>query len=1236
MNKTISILRAPVLQACCRRGARIRRTAMLLLATLLLTMTAQTAWADTWPEYITDVVLAGGTESDAASVKNSSTYSGYTWCSTSLNDGTNGDVIYIGYKKGSRANVNGGYITDFVVVETGTSHNPSSTFSLNGKTYYLCPTAGGNYFANTNHGNLTSQASQGWNMYLYYTKANFDDKRAVNGITIYSVNNKSDHRSGAINCYNTDGTLKEENISLNRGVSNTPYVYMHINTVTKTNRPSADPVMASGLVYNGSAKQLIATGATLASGTMYYRLGTSGSFTSTVADVKATAAGSYTVYYYAGANSYSNQSDTHSATVSIAKSPNNGVTVSCSNYLEGTTPVPSLGGTNLSTGAVTYKFSTSQNGTYTTTVPTDIGKYYVTATVAGDDNCDEYTTAPVSFCILADVSDLWNIKGGANGTAAHPFIISNPAGLNLLASKVNGGRAYSGKYFALGANITYDGTENNYTPIGTGSNAFAGNFDGKGYRVNGLNINNTNSNYVGLFGNANGASISNLVVSRCTFSGASYVGGVAGKMTGTMSNCLVIETNVKSTNDNTCGIIAGSFSGTLSNNYYDRLSDLNSSISFYSGVGGDSAHDMVDNASYGVRIIAAEGVNLALTETVTATYSASGFVVYTKGLKYQDICYKEVGDVTLHITYSGTIAQDYGLVGFKAYDYLVNDLGNDNYLVSLKGFSDCFIEPYITIQYWTGAGTEEDPYLITSVNGLNHLAEEVNNGNTYENKHFALGVDLEYDRSVENNFTPIGYNPRYFKASFDGRGHTISGINTIRQAGENFEVGIIGYSQGTKENRRYIRNLTIVNSSFVSIDRDNVAAICGSSAYTDIENCHVGSDVYISGRTNVGGIAGKAVDSHLRGCTSGATIVTAQNMTSYAGGICGYFYDNTIDDCIYYGNSITGKYKGAIVGSIYPNYIAEITNCYYTTYGIGGVRGADQDGARFAVVTGTKPAAFGNATKTYGTGTYTGITAYGTNGLEYDGKYYWHDENLMELADRNEDNSSIIVGNDRQTRNVVLKDRTLYKDGSWNTLCLPFDVDLTASDCPLFGATARTVTAASISGSTLNLTFGDAVTELVAGTPYIIKWASGDHIVSPVFEGVTIDDTDRSYDNGESGDLRVRFCGTYKSTAFDSEDKSILLMGEENTLFYPITGSGIGAQRAYFKIGDDGELLAPSLTAFNIDFGDDDSATGIIDSLSPTLSQGEGAWYSIDGRKLVGKPTQHGIYINNGKKVVIK
>jgi len=51
-----------------------------------------------------------------------------------------------------------------------------------------------------------------------------------------------------------------------------------------------------------------------------------------------------------------------------------------------------------------------------------------------------------------------------------------------------------------------------------------------------------------------------------------------------------------------------------------------------------------------------------------------------------------------------------------------------------------------------------------------------------------------------------------------------------------------------------------------------------------------------------------------------------------------------------------------------------------------------------------------------------------------------------------------------------------------------------------------------------------------------------------------------------------------------------------------------------------------------VNFGDDD-ATGILTTNS-TNSDNE--WYSLDGRKLDGKPTQRGIYINNGNKVVIK
>ena len=243
----------------------------------------------------------------------------------------------------------------------------------------------------------------------------------------------------------------------------------------------------------------------------------------------------------------------------------------------------------------------------------------------------------------------------------------------------------------------------------------------------------------------------------------------------------------------------------------------------------------------------------------------------------------------------------------------------------------------------------------------------------------------------------------------------------------------------------------------------------------------------------------------------------------------------------------------------------------------------------------------------------------------------------ISLAD-NADNSATINTAKGYLADVTLQGRTLYKDGSWNTLCLPFNVTLAGS--PLEGAVARPLTEGGISGTTLNLTFGEAVTELVAGTPYIIKWDGGDDIVSPVFSGVTIDATVHPYDSGEAdGDQRVRFTGTYSSMEFADTDNSILLMGGENMLYYPTTGAGLGAQHAYFKIGGDG-AKARRITGFSIDFGDSET-TGIISAEANsslfTIHSSLSDWYTIDGRKLNGKkPTQRGIYINNGKKVVIK
>lgn len=137
-----------------------------------------------------------------------------------------------------------------------------------------------------------------------------------------------------------------------------------------------------------------------------------------------------------------------------------------------------------------------------------------------------------------------------------------------------------------------------------------------------------------------------------------------------------------------------------------------------------------------------------------------------------------------------------------------------------------------------------------------------------------------------------------------------------------------------------------------------------------------------------------------------------------------------------------------------------------------------------------------------------------------------------------------------------------------------------------------------------------------------------------MFNGVKIDETDCSYDNGVSGDGRVRFVGTYKYIAYAATDYSVLQMGGGNKLYYPGNGACLDSFCAYFKISDDSQQ-ASRLTAFNIDLGDTTTTLKEVKDGSPEELKSD-AWYDLSGRKLDGKPTAKGVYVNNNRKVVIK
>ena len=208
--------------------------------------------------------------------------------------------------------------------------------------------------------------------------------------------------------------------------------------------------------------------------------------------------------------------------------------------------------------------------------------------------------------------------------------------------------------------------------------------------------------------------------------------------------------------------------------------------------------------------------------------------------------------------------------------------------------------------------------------------------------------------------------------------------------------------------------------------------------------------------------------------------------------------------------------------------------------------------------------------------------------------------------------------------NVTLK-RTFYKDGEWNTLCLPFAVAdaKTAFD----GAELREVDTQNSHDNTI--VFKEA-TAIEAGKPYLIKWpnSSSDAVnVEKKFEGVTLVAAATPVEVKEGG---ISFNGFYKMTAASElGGASVAAIGAGNKLF-KVTEGKMKGFRAAFVLSSGAEA-----TKYNVVI--DGTATGIEDLVVDGV-KANGRVYNLNGQ-YVGNSLnglQPGLYIQNGKKIVVK
>ena len=273
------------------------------------------------------------------------------------------------------------------------------------------------------------------------------------------------------------------------------------------------------------------------------------------------------------------------------------------------------------------------------------------------------------------------------------------------------------------------------------------------------------------------------------------------------------------------------------------------------------------------------------------------------------------------------------------------------------------------------------------------------------------------------------------------------------------------------------------------------------------------------------------------------------------------------------------------------------------------------------------------------------------SGYEYRFSSLHHAFNQLTMTDNADNATAIGQAAGKTMERVTLSGRTLYRDGSWNTLCLPFDIPRGYDPSLLYNASAVKMLESSgfeSSTGTLTLNFADRG-EIPAGTPFLVKWENelddsgkpvlGD-ITDPYFQYVTIPE---SVTAGKTSTDYVDFVGTYSPTVIyeNGSEKHNLYLGSSNTLYYPTrTGFTVNACRAYFRLKNGlaaGEPSAPQQNlarAFVLNFGDGEPSA--ISTLRADTAPAADGTYTLDGRRLTGKPTAKGLYIVNGKKIIIK
>lgn len=528
------------------------------------------------------------------------------------------------------------------------------------------------------------------------------------------------------------------------------------------------------------------------------------------------------------------------------------------------------------------------------------------------------------------------------------------------------------------------------------STAFQGTFDGQGYVIRGIYLNNTASGSNGLFGiTGTNATVQNLSLTDSYFYSSQAINGsIAGTAKGTFDS--IYSSAIVKTSGIQIGGIIGTVNGTFTMDNCWFAGELESSGTHH--IGGLVGHiqEMADTTQ---TITNCLNTGKIVTTNVDANY-VGGLIGYcqprinisnclnTKELQHNTSTTKTYyGLIAGRFVLRPTVITDVYTISQEGMSYS-NILPSDSYIVSandiqgeaakqkipklfesktgdgegywvvtsgtpvLATFAEYAEETVVVVADISWYNDDANEFTIRTANELYGLAKLCNDyTDTFEGKTIKLdsdicinkGVATEWEDGIHlpiNIWTPIGVTPgTAFAGTFDGQGHTISGIYLKSDSEYLGMFGILNTA-----GKATIKNLRLTNSylereasSGLASGVHGLGSIAGQGAGT-LNNVYSDA-ILVNGSSNTGGLVGSVIQQNVtldvRDCWfTGSVIGCALDTTSendWVGGIVGYSTNNVtinMTNCLVAAdltsNLAGASYVGGLSGRIFGG---EIQSC---------------------------------------------------------------------------------------------------------------------------------------------------------------------------------------------------------------------------------------------------------------------------------------------------------------------